>query len=131
VQQPIAPYLEPNMIVMVWVVIINCVLTVDLLRFLLNNNFLPTSTSLFNSKSNHYYLNQKNNMLSSCYNYLRVELMVRGFCSVCGKEVGGFLKPPAWQCPRCKKIFCADCCPKVGLVFKKPACPECGIELKR
>lgn len=57
--------------------------------------------------------------------------MVRGFCSVCGKQVGGFLKPTAWQCPRCKKVFCQDCCPKVGLVFKKPACPECGIELEK
>jgi len=57
--------------------------------------------------------------------------MVRGFCSACGKQVGGFLKPPAWQCPRCGKLFCFDCCPKVGLIFKKPACPECGIELKR
>jgi len=58
-----------------------------------------------------------------------VEAVVRGFCAVCGRTIGGFLKPTAWQCPRCKKIFCADCCPKVGLVFKKPACPECGIEL--
>lgn len=56
--------------------------------------------------------------------------MVRGFCSACGKQVGGFLKPKAWQCPRCKKLFCNDCCPKVGLIFKKPACPECGIELQ-
>jgi len=56
-------------------------------------------------------------------------MVVRGFCGVCGKAIGGLLKPTAWQCPRCKKIFCADCCPKVGLVFKKPACPECGIEL--
>lgn len=57
--------------------------------------------------------------------------MPRGFCGTCGKQVGGFLKPTAWQCPRCKKVFCEDCCPKVGLVFKKPACPDCGIELKK
>lgn len=29
--------------------------------------------------------------------------MVRGFCSGCRKEVGGFLRPSAWQCPRCVK----------------------------
>jgi len=55
--------------------------------------------------------------------------VVRGFCSSCGKPIGGFLRDSAWQCPRCKKIFCTACCPKVGFVFKKPACPECGIEL--
>ncbi|HVP22579.1 MAG TPA: hypothetical protein VMS77_01550 [Conexivisphaerales archaeon] len=55
--------------------------------------------------------------------------MVRGFCSKCGRQVGGFGKPAAWQCPRCEKLFCADCGPKVGLVFKKPACPDCGIEM--
>ena len=57
--------------------------------------------------------------------------MVRGFCSVCSKEVGGIFKPTAWQCDRCRKVFCQNCGPKVGLLFKKPACPDCGIELKR
>jgi hypothetical protein len=53
----------------------------------------------------------------------------RGFCAKCGKEVGTFLKPKAWLCPTCKKIYCAPCSPKLGFVFKKPACPECGVEL--
>ncbi|MGA2309383.1 MAG: hypothetical protein ABSG57_07535 [Candidatus Bathyarchaeia archaeon] len=57
--------------------------------------------------------------------------MVRGFCGKCGKEIGGFMKPAAWQCPSCKKVYCEACCPKVGLVFKKPACPNCGVECKR
>jgi len=55
--------------------------------------------------------------------------MVKGFCSKCGKEVGGFLKPPGYQCPSCKKIFCKDCCPTRGLISKKPYCPDCGVEL--
>ena len=57
--------------------------------------------------------------------------MPRGFCASCGKQIGGFMKPPSWQCQRCQKVYCSPCSPKVGLVFKKPACPECGIELRR
>lgn len=59
------------------------------------------------------------------------EGMVRGFCAGCGREVGSFLKPKAWQCPICRKLYCAPCCPKVGFIFRKPACPNCGIELER
>ena len=55
--------------------------------------------------------------------------MARGICAKCGKQVGGFMKPKAWMCPKDRTAFCEDCCPKVGMVFKKPACPECGIEL--
>lgn len=57
--------------------------------------------------------------------------MPRGFCAKCGREVGSFPKPAAWQCPRCQRVFCQACCPKVGVVFKKPACPDCGIELRK
>lgn len=60
-----------------------------------------------------------------------MKLVPRGFCAKCGREVGSFLKPTGWQCPRCQKVFCEACCPKVGLLFKKPACPDCGIELRK
>jgi len=55
--------------------------------------------------------------------------MVKGFCSVCGKEIGTFFGPKSYQCRGCLKIFCFNCSKKIGLVFKKPACPNCGIEL--
>jgi len=57
--------------------------------------------------------------------------MVSGFCAKCGEEIGGFLRPPIWQCPTCRKIWCEKC-PKerVGRMFKKLACPECRIEMK-
>ncbi len=57
--------------------------------------------------------------------------MVSGFCSKCRKEIGGFLRPPLWQCPTCRKIWCEKC-PKerVGRVWKKLVCPECGIEMQ-
>jgi hypothetical protein len=57
--------------------------------------------------------------------------VVSGFCSRCKKEIGGFLKPPLWQCPTCRKIWCEKC-PKqrVGMVFKKLAYPECHIEMQ-
>jgi hypothetical protein len=58
-------------------------------------------------------------------------MVSRGFCAKCGREVGSFLKPTGWQCPRCQKVFCEACCPKLGFVFKKPACPDCGIELRK
>src|SRR3989442_13443327 len=56
--------------------------------------------------------------------------LVRGFCTKCGREVGGWFKAPAWQCPRCRGLYC-ERCPKrtVGRWFKKPVCPECRIEL--
>ena len=56
--------------------------------------------------------------------------MVSGFCSKCGSQIGGFLRPPLWQCPTCRKIWCEKC-PKqrVGRVFKKPVCPHCQIEM--
>src|SRR5947208_3805887 len=56
--------------------------------------------------------------------------LVRGFCTKCGREVGGWFKSPAWQCPRCKGLYC-ERCPKrtVGRWFKKQVCPECRIEL--
>lgn len=57
--------------------------------------------------------------------------MVRGFCSRCGKQIGGFLRPPLWQCPTCWKIWCERCPKKrVGRLSKKLVCPECGIEMR-
>jgi hypothetical protein len=48
----------------------------------------------------------------------------------CRTAVGGFRRPIAWQCHRCRNLYCEKCCRrKVGLIFKKPVCPECGIEL--
>lgn len=57
--------------------------------------------------------------------------MVRGFCAHCGKEIGGYWRPPAWQCVRCRRLYC-DRCPRktVGRWFRKPACPECTIEMR-
>jgi hypothetical protein len=56
---------------------------------------------------------------------------VRGFCSRCGREIGGFLKPRLWMCPKCRMVICDGCLPekRVGLVFKKPVCPDCLLEL--
>ena len=56
--------------------------------------------------------------------------MVRGLCSVCGRQVGGLFKAVPWQCPKCRSLFC-EACPKkkVGRWFKKPFCPNCDIEL--
>jgi len=55
---------------------------------------------------------------------------VRGYCFQCHKEVGGFFKPPAWQCPGCRKLYCEKCPKKkVGRYFKKLVCPECHIEM--
>lgn len=56
---------------------------------------------------------------------------MRGFCSRCGKQVGGALKPQLWQCPKCRAVLCADCtsAKRVGLLFKKPVCPDCLLEL--
>jgi predicted RNA-binding Zn-ribbon protein involved in translation (DUF1610 family) len=61
----------------------------------------------------------------------RVYKMVKGFCASCGKEVGGFLNPPGFQCPGCKKVFCRDCSPERGFLIKKPYCPDCGVGLSR
>jgi hypothetical protein len=57
--------------------------------------------------------------------------MVSGYCSRCRREIGGFLKPPLWQCPLCRKIWC-DTCPKrkIGRIWKKFLCPECFIEMR-
>jgi len=57
--------------------------------------------------------------------------MVTGFCAKCGSEIGGFMRPPLWQCPTCRKIWCEKC-PKyrIGRVFKKLVCPECMIEMQ-
>ena len=57
--------------------------------------------------------------------------MVSGFCFRCKKEIGGFLRPPLWQCPTCRKIWC-DNCPKnkVGRWFKKLVCPDCRIQMQ-
>ncbi|MDA4121827.1 MAG: hypothetical protein OK456_01450 [Thaumarchaeota archaeon] len=56
--------------------------------------------------------------------------MVRGFCFRCHREVGGFLRPTAWQCPSCKRLYCENCPKrKVGRYFKKLACPECHVEM--
>jgi hypothetical protein len=56
--------------------------------------------------------------------------VVRDYCFRCRRTVGSFLKPIAWQCPKCWNIFCEDACPKkVGIVLKKPLCPECKIDL--
>ena len=55
--------------------------------------------------------------------------MAKGICRRCGKEVGSFLKPPGWRCPRCAYVFCDACSPKIGTLFKKPACPECGVAM--
>ena len=57
--------------------------------------------------------------------------MGKGFCAGCGKEVGGFLGPKAFQCPGCKKMYCKDCGPKTGLIFKSPTCPTCGVKLNK
>jgi hypothetical protein len=58
-------------------------------------------------------------------------MIVSGFCAKCRKEIGGFLRPPLWQCPTCRKIWCEKC-PKqqIGRVFKKLVCPECGIQMQ-
>ena len=57
--------------------------------------------------------------------------LVRGLCSVCGREVGGYLRPRPWQCTKRRSLFCMDCPKKmVGRWFKKPGSPECNIELK-
>ena len=41
------------------------------------------------------------------------------------------MRPPLWQCPTCRKIWCEKC-PKyrIGRVFKKLVCPECMIEMQ-
>ncbi|MDG7006891.1 MAG: hypothetical protein JRN06_01455 [Nitrososphaerota archaeon] len=56
---------------------------------------------------------------------------MRGYCSECGRQVGGAFRPLLWQCPKCRMILCEDCTPekRVGLILKKPACPECLLEL--
>ena len=56
---------------------------------------------------------------------------MRGFCSKCGRQIGGAFRPLLWQCPKCRVILCEDCTPerRVGLIFKKPVCPECLLEL--
>lgn len=56
---------------------------------------------------------------------------LRGFCSRCGREAGGFLRPQLWLCPKCRMALCEDCTPdrKVGWMFKKPVCPDCLLEL--
>jgi len=57
--------------------------------------------------------------------------MVSGFCSRCGKEIGGIFKPLLWQCPTCRKIWCEKCPKqKIGRLFKKLVCPECHIEMQ-
>ncbi len=56
--------------------------------------------------------------------------MVKGFCKKCNKEIGGFLKPTAWRCSTCRRIYCKECCPQIGFIFKTPVCPKCGVELK-
>jgi hypothetical protein len=57
--------------------------------------------------------------------------MVSGFCSRCRKEIGGFLRPPLWQCPTCRKIWCENCPKKkVGRLFKKLVCPDCRIQMQ-
>lgn len=57
--------------------------------------------------------------------------MVSGFCSRCGRQIGGLFRPELWQCPNCGKIWC-ESCPKekVGRAFKKLACPDCRIEMQ-
>jgi hypothetical protein len=60
------------------------------------------------------------------YQWLR-----RGLCFRCGREIGGFFRPPAWRCAVCQHLYCEGCAKKkVGLIFKKPTCPECKIELR-
>ncbi|MDG7011415.1 MAG: hypothetical protein JRN57_04775 [Nitrososphaerota archaeon] len=56
---------------------------------------------------------------------------MRGFCSRCGRQVGGLFRPVIWQCPKCREVLCQGCTPpkKVGLIFKKPVCPGCLLEL--
>jgi hypothetical protein len=57
--------------------------------------------------------------------------VVGGYCAKCKKEIGGFFRPPLWQCPTCWKIWCEDCPKdKVGRFFKKLVCPECRIEMR-
>ena len=56
---------------------------------------------------------------------------MRGFCSKCGRELGGAFRPLLWQCTKCRMILCEDCTPekRVGLVVKKPVCRDCLLEL--
>ncbi len=58
-------------------------------------------------------------------------MLVSGYCSRCGAEIGGFLRPPLWQCPTCRRIWC-ERCPKdrIGIMFRKYVCPECHIEMQ-
>jgi hypothetical protein len=58
-------------------------------------------------------------------------LLVSGYCAKFGRQIGGFFRPPLWQCPTCRKIWC-ESCPKrkIGRVFKKFVCPECNIEMQ-
>lgn len=53
---------------------------------------------------------------------------VGGFCSVCGRAIGGFSGLAAWRCPHCWKTFCEDCC-LIDSVFGGMICRECGTEL--
>lgn len=41
------------------------------------------------------------------------------------------MKPIAWQCPKCRFLYCPTCPKKtVGRFFKKLVCPECLIEMQ-
>jgi hypothetical protein len=56
--------------------------------------------------------------------------MVRGFCSRCGKKIGGPFQSVAWQCVKCMGVWCEKCpTKKVGWFSKKLLCPDCGIEM--
>ena len=53
--------------------------------------------------------------------------MVKGICCVCGRNVGGFTDPKAWECDGCKRIYCKKCAPKrKGILSDKPVCFKCG-----
>ena len=57
--------------------------------------------------------------------------MAKGFCSVCGRKVGGFGGVTAWECAGCLKYYCKGCPPKRGFFSSKPCCSKCGRPLKQ
>jgi len=53
--------------------------------------------------------------------------VVRGVCCICGRNIGGFTDPKAWECDGCHHIYCKKCVPKrKGIISDKPVCPKCG-----
>jgi predicted RNA-binding Zn-ribbon protein involved in translation (DUF1610 family) len=57
--------------------------------------------------------------------------MARGICKKCGKEIGTFMRPLGWKCPKCGFVYCGPCSPKIGMFVKTPACPDCGVVMRQ